>query len=169
VGSNRTRVRELSGKAGRDSCRCSATLLRKASRRLSQLYDEVLAPTGLTTTQYALLVEIESRGDTPPTLSELAAAMVMDRSGLGHGLRPLERDGIVALVGGLPDRRVRHIVLTTKGHAALRRAKTLWKQAEAYVATVLGVGTVADIQSRLRSIAHDDRLIYSRLISARQT
>lgn len=167
VGSNRPRVRELSGKSARDACRCSATLLRKASRRLSQLYDGALAPTGLTITQYALLVEIESRGDKPPTLSELAAAMVMDRSGLGHGLRPLERDGIVALVGGQPDRRVRHIVLTTKGHNALRKARALWKQAESYVAAVLGSSTLADLQSRLRSIAHDDRLNHSRLTNGR--
>ena len=93
------------------------------------------------------MIEIESRGDKPPTLSELAMAMVMDRSGLGHGLRPLERDGIVALVGGQPDRRVRHIVLTTKGHHALRKAKVLWKQAESYVSSVLGTAKLLECAS----------------------
>jgi DNA-binding MarR family transcriptional regulator len=125
---------------------------------MSQLYDTALAPAGLTSTQFALLAEIERRGVTPPTLSELAAAMVMDRSGLGHGLRPLERDGIVALVEGQPDRRVRRIVLTTKGNSLLRRGRVLWRQAERYVLRVLGSAAVADFQSRLRSIAHDERL-----------
>ena len=32
---------------------CIATAMRKASRRLSQLYDDALAPSGLRATQYA--------------------------------------------------------------------------------------------------------------------
>lgn len=141
-----------------DASRCSATLLRKASRRLSQLYDDALAPAGLTATQFALLVEIARRPEQPPTLTELAAAMVMDRSGLGHGLRPLERDGLIALKEGDPDRRRRHIVLTPKGNGVLRRAHLLWKKAEAHFVGVLGAADVAEFQSRLRAIAHDDRL-----------
>jgi DNA-binding MarR family transcriptional regulator len=162
VGSNAALGRHAAGSdvsSGRvrDRCRCSATLLRKASRHLSQLYDGALAPAGITSTQFALLVEIARWGETPPTLGELAAAMVMDRSGLGHGLRPLEREGMVALTEGRPDRRVRHIVLTVKGNTVLRRAKALWKRAEAHVVAVLGSTVVADLQSRLRSIAHEDR------------
>jgi DNA-binding MarR family transcriptional regulator len=141
-----------------DASRCSATLLRKASRRLSQLYDDALAPVGLTATQFALLVEMARRPEKPPTLTELAAAMVMDRSGLGHGLRPLERDGLIALKEGDPDRRRRHIVLTPKGNGVLRRAHLLWKKAEAHFVGVLGAADVAEFQSRLRAIAHDDRL-----------
>lgn len=76
---------------------CIATAMRKASRRLSQLYDDALAPSGLRTTQYAILSELERRSKRPPTMRELADAMVMDRSALGHNLRPLERDGLIAL------------------------------------------------------------------------
>src|SRR3981081_1650477 len=74
---------------------CFATAMRKASRRLSQLYDEVLEPSGLRTTQFAILSELERRAKAPPTMRELADAMVMDRSALGHNLRPLERDGVI--------------------------------------------------------------------------
>jgi hypothetical protein len=38
--------------------RCNCTALRKASRRISQLYDAVLAPSGLKTTQRAILAQI---------------------------------------------------------------------------------------------------------------
>jgi DNA-binding MarR family transcriptional regulator len=157
VGSNPAIGGHAVGRAAQDRCRCSATLLRKASRHLSQLYDGALAPAGVTSTQFALLVEIARWGETPPTLGELAATMVMDRSGLGHGLRPLEREGMVALAEGRSDRRVRYIVLTVKGNTVLRRARALWKLAEAHVVAVLGSSAVADLQSRLRSIAHDDR------------
>src|ERR1700732_4207193 len=44
--------------------RCHCTELRKASRRISQLYDTALAPSGLKTTQRAILAEI---GRSEPT------------------------------------------------------------------------------------------------------
>ena len=89
--------------------------MRKASRRLSQLYDDALAPSGLRTTQYAILSELERRSKKPPTMRELADAMVMDRSALGHNLRPLERDGLIALEESKEDRRRRHVVVGHKG------------------------------------------------------
>jgi DNA-binding MarR family transcriptional regulator len=146
------------GVSPQDQSLCSATLLRKASRRLSQLYDAALLPAGLTATQYALLVEIDRRRDSPPTLTGLAAAMVMNRSGLGHGLRPLERDGLIALVEGDQDRRLRHIIITAKGKTLMRSAKAQWERAEKHLVSVLGAEEVRDIRSRLSSIAHNEKL-----------
>ena len=61
-------------------------------------------------------------------MAELAHAMVMDRSALGHNLRPLERDGLIALQESEEDRRRRHVVLTPMGKAKLRDAlRTLAK------------------------------------------
>src|SRR5437016_3902970 len=82
--------------APRASCTCGS--LRKASRRISQFYDSALAPAGIKSTQFAILSEV-ARGSIagPVTMCELAAAMVMDRSTLGHNLRPLERDDLVVL------------------------------------------------------------------------
>ncbi len=62
-----------------DNSLCSANALRKASRRLTVLYDSALAPADLTVTQYGLLTELVRRGDDTPTVTELAEAMVMDR------------------------------------------------------------------------------------------
>ena len=107
---------------------CIATAMRKAPRRLSQLYDDALAPSGLRATQYALLSELERRSKKPPTMRELADAMVMDRSALGHNLRPLERDGLIALEESNEDRRRRHVVVTAQGRAKHREAKCLWQQ-----------------------------------------
>ncbi len=83
---------------------CHCAVLRKASRRISHTYDTALAPSGLKTTQFSLLAAISQTEDAPLTMKELAEAMVMDRSTLGHNLRPLERDGFVEYPSG-EDRR----------------------------------------------------------------
>src|SRR5258705_2988900 len=72
---------------------CNVTALRKATRRISQLYDAMLAPTGLRSTQRAILVYVARYGS--PTMSELAAALVVDRSALNPNLKPLERDRLL--------------------------------------------------------------------------
>jgi hypothetical protein len=56
--------------------RCSCTALRKASRRISQLYDAALAPSGLKTTQRAILAQISRCESTK--VGGLAEALVMD-------------------------------------------------------------------------------------------
>jgi DNA-binding MarR family transcriptional regulator len=144
-----------------DLTRCSATALRKAMRRVTQLYDDMLRPAGLTVTQYALMTEIHRRGSNAPTVTELADAMVMDRSGLGHTLRPLERDGYVALVQHKEDGRQRGVVLTKSGRAMHRKATPLWQNAQQRVVEVVGRDEKADLQIKLLAIAHDDRLTHS--------
>jgi len=137
---------------------CSATAMRKASRRLSQLYDDAIETSGLKTTQFAILAELERRSKTPPTMAELAQALVMDRSALGHNLRPLERDGIIVLQGSDEDRRRRHVVATPRGKAKCREAKRLWKKAQDRFETVFGKTKAASLHAILLEIAYDDRL-----------
>jgi DNA-binding MarR family transcriptional regulator len=141
-----------------DASICHASALRKASRRLSQLYDAALAPTGLTITQYGLLTELQKRGDKAPTVTELAAAMVMERSGLGHTLDPLERDGYIALAVSAQDARSRQVVLTVRGKVIQAKARKLWMQAQEKFAEVVGDTEAKKLQATLLSIAHDDRL-----------
>lgn len=137
---------------------CSATALRKASRKLAQLFDEALAPCGLRSTQYSILVEIARRAGDPPTLQALAAALVMDRSTLGHNLRPLERDELVAILPGITDRRRRHIELTPAGKRKLRTAHALWLKAQTFFHSVFGEKDAARLRATLLDIAYDHRL-----------
>src|SRR5260221_13788504 len=114
--------------APRAACTCGS--LRKASRRISQFYDTALAPAGIKSTQYSILSEVE-RGSIagPVTMCDLASAMVMARSTLGHNLRPLERDDLVVLRQARHDRRKRYVELTAKGKSLLPRARQLWRRA----------------------------------------
>ena len=57
-------------------------------------------PAACKSTQFAILAELERRDNEPPTIRELAEALVMDQSTIGQNLRPLEREGLVELVHG---------------------------------------------------------------------
>ena len=137
---------------------CNATAMRKASRRVTQLYDDALAPTGLRSTQFAILAELHELADKPPTLAELAAALVIDRSALGHNLRPLERDGLITLQESPKDRRRRHIVMTEQGRALLQQALVLWTAAQDRFHAVFGRREAEVLRNALLDIAYDDRL-----------
>lgn len=143
-----------------DRTRCSATAMRKAMRRLTQLYDDYLQPAGLTLTQFGIMTELLRREAKAPTVTELADAMVMDRSGLGHTLRPLERDGYIALVRNKDDGRRRSVVLTETGRALHKQAAPLWEKAQAHYIGVVGSEAKADLHQRLLAIAHDERLTH---------
>jgi DNA-binding MarR family transcriptional regulator len=108
--------------------RCHCTALRKASRRISQLYDVALAPSGLKTTQRSILAQIER--SQPTTVGALAEALVMDSGGLAHTLKPLMRDRLVATDIDPQDRRNRLIRLTSAGQKKLRESEALWDAAQ---------------------------------------
>ena len=136
---------------------CYATAMRKASRRLTQLYDDALLPCGLRSTQFAILSELERRAQEPPTVQELADSLVMDRSALGHNLRPLERDGF-SLEESPADRRRRLIVMTPQGEAKHSEARRLWQTAQDRFHEIFGTPDAAALRATLLDIAYDERL-----------
>ena len=89
---------------------------------------------------------------------ELADALVLDRSGLGHNLRPLERDGFVEMQENKQDRRQRYLVITRAGKAKLQEAYPYWLSAQNELTSLYGVNEVAELRKTLTKIAHDDRL-----------
>jgi DNA-binding MarR family transcriptional regulator len=125
---------------------------------MTQLYDDALAPAGLRSTQYAILEELHRQADAPPSMGELAETLVLERSALGHNLRPLERDGLIALIAGDDDRRRRRVVLTAKGGAKLAEARRGWKLAQDRFNDVFGVSAAAELRVTLLRIARDERL-----------
>ncbi|MGH7041883.1 MAG: MarR family winged helix-turn-helix transcriptional regulator [Acetobacteraceae bacterium] len=133
---------------------CNGTVLRKATRRVSQLYDAVLAPCGLRSTQRSILAQIARAGT--PTIGDLAAALVLDRSALGHNLKPLERDGYVTASVDPNDRRSRRVSLTKRGTAKLEESARLWRDAQARFEAVFGTENAAALRRSLALIAADE-------------
>jgi DNA-binding MarR family transcriptional regulator len=140
-----------------NACTCGS--LRKASRRISQFYDAALAPLGIKSTQFSILSEV-ARGssDGPVTMCELATAMVMDRSTLGHNLKPLERDDLVLLRLSKLDRRKRYVELTKKGRSTLQKSRRLWRQAEGRFEKIFGKEPAAELRAVLLNIAGNKEL-----------
>lgn len=135
---------------------CYATAMRKASRRLTALYDEVMAPSGLRSTQYAILRTITA--SSPISINELGEALVMDRSAVGHSLRPLQRDGLISLDRDSTDRRSVNVTLTAEGRRRFEEATVFWRSAQERVAEVMGSRQADQLRGRLLRLAGDDRL-----------
>lgn len=126
---------------------CTNTALRRASRRLGQIYDDALAPTGLKATQVGLLSQIamaSAGGERDwPTLQYLAESLAVSISALTHALRPLVRDGIVNLEPDARDGRTKRAAMTEIGERRLNEALVLWADANQRVEVVLGVSAGA--------------------------
>jgi DNA-binding MarR family transcriptional regulator len=131
--------------------RCNCLALRQAARQATQLYDRHLAPAGLRTTQFSVLVHLRRLG--PMTINQLAAKMVMDRTTLGRNILPLERDGLIAIRQGATDKRRRELELTKAGTERLRRAVKLWSNAQADFEAQFGAERAAALRSELREVA----------------
>jgi DNA-binding MarR family transcriptional regulator len=130
---------------------CHATSLRKATRRISQLYDAVLAPCGLRCTQRSILIQIARH--QAPALTELATILVIDRSALAQNLKPLEREGLIAVSVDPDDKRSRLVKLTQGGLDKLLESQALWEQAQQCFEKSLGPEQACELRELLARIA----------------
>ncbi|MDH4194458.1 MAG: MarR family winged helix-turn-helix transcriptional regulator [Nitrospirota bacterium] len=126
---------------------CVCFNIRKSARAITQLYEEALRPTGLRATQFTLLVATRVMGAV--TITELAKALVMDRTTLTRSLRPLEVQGLVRILPGKADRREREVTLTTAGQETLATALPLWETVQTQVTRELGQGRVTRLLTDL--------------------
>ena len=138
---------------------CSNTSLRRAARRLGQLYDDAIAPSGLTSPQALLLAQIDALGgefgsDGPP-LQVLATRLAVSISAVTHALRPLLRNGLVELRPDARDRRIKHAGLTTLGRERYRTMYALRAEANRRVETVLGAGSAETLRRLADAVASD--------------
>ncbi len=134
---------------------CNFSALRMASRRVSQVYDTILAPLGVKTTQLSILAVVAQKGDPPLTINALADMLVMDRSTLGQNLRPLERQGLLKIATDPLDRRARRVTLTRQGRAKLGEGVAYWHKAQAHFEAQFGAEAAA-LRKTLFRIATSD-------------
>jgi len=130
---------------------CNCLALRQAARHVTQIYDQFLAPSGLRATQYSILARLQRRGAM--TINALAAELVMDRTTLGRNIRPMQRDGLIAVGPGKTDRRSREVRLTEFGAARCRAALKGWKEAQAGFEGAFGVGRARKLRALLHEVA----------------
>jgi DNA-binding MarR family transcriptional regulator len=130
-------------------CNCAA--LRQAARRVTRLYDDALAPIGLGVNQFSILARLNRVG--PSTIQDLAKLLVMDRSTLGHLLRPLEKRGFVKLEVSGRDRRSRMAMLTAAGEVVVAKARPHWAAAQRRFEAMFGKEAAPELRAVLKEIA----------------
>lgn len=127
---------------------CACTALRKASRAITRLYDERLAGSDMTITQFAILRNLAREGDLP--LSRLAELLVMERTSLYRTLAPVERHGWVQVEDGEARCKVAH--LTAAGRAAMAAATPAWEAVQQEMMTAIGKAGFAALTAQLRRL-----------------
>ena len=115
---------------------CICLRMRKAARRVTQIYDQQLEPYSLTITQYGLLGHLKRFDGIG--VGALAEKLEMDPTTLTRNLRPLERRGFVTLTRDPIDRRNRNLNLTEAGREKLAMARPGWEAAQKIVGDALG-------------------------------
>jgi DNA-binding MarR family transcriptional regulator len=134
--------------AVRDCCLCLH--VQRAARALARRFDEALRPVGLTNGQFSLLMALNR--PEPARFGPLAALLAMDRTTLTAALKPLQREGLVAVATDPQDRRGRLLTLTPAGSALLAKALPIWTATHAALDALLPEGDPERLRATLRAL-----------------
>ncbi len=135
-------------KPGVEPCYCMQA--RRASRRLTEIYERELAPFELTLPQFSLLRSCRRLGLIG--ISEFAARLKLDRTTLGRNLKLLEKSGLVALDENTEDQRERLVSITREGAKRLEQAVGAWSAAQEKVKHGLGKPSLAALNQLVKEI-----------------
>ncbi|HEX7894892.1 MAG TPA: MarR family winged helix-turn-helix transcriptional regulator [Terriglobales bacterium] len=114
-------------------CMCSS--VRRASRALTQLYEQALRPLGLRSSQFTILQVLSRAGEI--SQGQLGEMLAMDSTTLTRTLDIMLRQGWVAERRG-EDRRQRCLSLAKAGRAELDRALPVWEKVQSQLKRELG-------------------------------
>lgn len=129
---------------------CNCLAIRSAARHVTQFYDQLLAATGLRSTQFSILAALKERA--PLTINGLAKEMVMDRTTLGRNILPLERDGLIRIEPAARDRRAKELHLTKTGAKRLQEALKDWSAAQSRFEDRFGPKRTAALRAMMRAV-----------------
>jgi len=114
---------------------CMCATFRRASRALTQVYDEALHSLGLRATQFTILQVLSRTGEV--SQGELGQILAMDSTTLTRTLRIMIREGWIAERRG-EDRRERLLRLNKAGRDQFNRALPHWEKAQTRLGRQLG-------------------------------
>ena len=121
------------------SCYCAN--IRHSAQLLAALYDQGLAPCGLSLAQYRLLSRLSSLGQA--NLTQWAEAAGIERTTMVRNVRTLEASGWLERAAGSG----KTYTLSEAGQALVARAKPHWAAVQKHVEDILGKD---DAQALLR-------------------
>ena len=114
---------------------CLCANLRRASRAVTQVYEEALRSVGLRGSQFTILQTLSIAGEM--TQGQMARLLAMDSTTLTRTLAIMERQGWIARREGR-DRREWRIQMSKAGKTKFERALPRWEKAQAAVRKKVG-------------------------------
>ena len=132
---------------------CLADKLRLLNRTITQLYDEALRPTGMTTSQMNILVVVAKYEEATPL--QLGDWLHLEKSTLSRSVGRLQQTGWLSILKS-GNGRTHTLKLTSEGYQALQEGLPLWESAQRKAETLLGKTGIQEIMrvaEELRSTA----------------
>lgn len=115
---------------------CACATARRAARTVTQLYDRHLRPSGLESTQFALLFVLASQG--PCSQAAVGHVFALDKTTLSRNLKFLKNRGWIEATTA-DDGRERRFILSAAGRKRLAEARPAWQRAQEHLQSAMGV------------------------------
>ena len=133
----------------KESTPCFCVSVRGLANRLTQLYDDRMAPFDLKITQYSVMKKIVEKPNS--TISEIAQMCDLDRTTLTRSLRILERDGWLEFVKAKDQREKRLQIKATKT-SDFDRAQRAWQQVQRELSALIDLDPIRKADEQLSKI-----------------
>lgn len=114
---------------------CAAFNFRRTARAVTRLFDLALEPSGIRSTQFAILTAVAKF--QPASISRIGDILVLDPTTLTRSLRLLQKQGLVE-ISPRSTRRHRFLNLTHAGAKSLALAIPLWRKVQAEFLSLMG-------------------------------
>lgn len=129
-----------------NSSSCHCINLRRAANAVSQYYDRMLQPSGLTLNQYSILSSI--RKIEPCSVTDLSSKTRLDRTTLVRNLKPLFTAGWIVDEAN-PGNRRNKIRITDIGLEMVQAAKQYWLKAQGDLEKSIGKDELSTLTAAL--------------------
>jgi len=129
---------------------CAAFNFRRTARAVTRLYDEALQPTGIRSTQFAILVGVKKA--EPIAIGELGRTLGIDPTTMTRSLRLLKNDGLLT-ISKRAEKRQRFVSITAKGVETLERAVPVWREMQARFENTIGPEYWRELRNDLERLA----------------
>ena len=114
---------------------CIVLNRRKIARAVTKLYDLTLGPSGVRSTQLAILVSTAK--SQPVSIGGLSDLLLIDTITLTRSLHLLQRQGLVR-ISTRSTMRQRFVTLTREGTRVIDRSIPLWRNVQTRLVTAIG-------------------------------
>jgi DNA-binding MarR family transcriptional regulator len=128
------------------SCHCLN--IRRASNKITEMFDRLLEPVGLTNGQFSILRYIKYLA--PISVSQLSEQLNLDRTTLVRNLKLLENQGLVRDIS--QKSRARQLELTEAGLQRQMEGEILWQEAKTRFEGKLGKDKMESYNEVMKAI-----------------